>query len=56
MDMHMWVSVFNALLDFTIGALMARDTDSPIWILCLVYFIVTTLVYIVGFYVFGVAL
>ena len=54
MDMHMWVSVFNALLDFTVGVLLARDTDLPIWALCLMYLVVITLSYIIGFYVFGV--
>lgn len=56
MDIHMWVSIVNALLDFTVGALIARGTDLPIWTLCSVYFIVTLLFYIVGFYVFGVTL
>lgn len=54
MDMHMWVSILNALLAFTVGALMARDTDSPVWTLCLVYFIVSTLVHVVGLYIFGI--
>lgn len=54
MDIHMWVSIVNVLLAFTVGALMARDTDLPIWILSLVYFVVTTLVHVVGLYIFGI--
>lgn len=54
MDMHMWVTVISDLLAFTVGALMARDTDLPIWILSLVYFVVTTLVHVVGLYIFGI--
>lgn len=53
MDMHMWVSILNALLAFTVGALMARDTDFPVWTLCLVYFIVSTLVHSVGLYLWN---
>ena len=50
MDMHMWVSILNALLAFTAGVLMARDTDLPIWTLCLIYLVTLTLVHVVGFY------
>lgn len=53
MDMHMWVSILNALLDFTVGALIARGTNLPIWTLCLVYFIVSTLVHSVGLYLWN---
>lgn len=56
MDIHMWASIANVLLAFTVGGLMAMDTDLPIWALSLVYFVVVTLVYIAGFYVFGVTL
>lgn len=56
MDMHMWVSIANVLLAFTVGGLMAMDTDLPIWALSLVYFVVTILLHIVGLYVFGVTL
>ena len=52
----MWVLIVKLLLAFTFGILMARETGLPILALCLVYFIVTTLVYIVGLYVFGATL
>lgn len=53
MDMNMWVSIVNTLMAFIVGALMARDTDLPIVILSLVYFVVSTLVHIVGLYFFN---
>ena len=49
----MWASIVDALIGFTTGVLMARAIDLPIWILCLVYFIVSTLVHIVGLYLWN---
>lgn len=56
MDIEALLSIISALIAFIAGELMARDTDLPILTLCLVYLIVTTLIYIVGFYVLGVTL
>lgn len=56
MDIDTLLSIVTASMAFTAGALIARGTNLPIWILCLVYFIVTSLFYIVVFYVFGVTL
>lgn len=53
MDISALVSIVNALLAFTVGASIARDTDLPIWALSLVYFVVTTLVHIVGLYFYN---
>lgn len=50
MDVDMLLSIISALIAFTAGAFMARDTDLPIWTLCLVYLVVLILVHVVGFY------
>ena len=50
MDIDTLLSIVTASMAFTAGALMARGIDLPIWVLSLVYFVVTTLVHIVGFY------
>nr|DAS19562.1 MAG TPA: hypothetical protein [Caudoviricetes sp.] len=50
MDIDMLLSIISALIAFIAGALMARDTDLPIWTLCLVYLVALTLVHVVGFY------
>ena len=53
MDIDMLLSIISTLIAFIAGALMARDTDLPILALSLVYFVVTTLVHIVGLHFFN---
>lgn len=54
MDTSSWLSIGTVLTCFLTGVLLGRNTDTEILILCLMYFIVTILVHLIGFYIFGI--
>lgn len=54
MDMHMWVIIINNLMAFTMGFLWSREFELPVWLTFIVYFVVTTLAYMIGFYIFDI--
>ena len=54
MDTHVWMIILGNMIAFETGVLFGRDIQIPLLVCYTIYFTVTVVVYMIGYYILDI--